>query len=125
MSSPQPRQTSPKELRRIIAASSTGTLIEWYDFFVYGSLAVVFSGFFFPTGQSSLALLVSVAAFGTGFVVRLLLAGLTYPTAVAALSTVVSLALLRGGRDNKLVRAVWSQPGTPDRADSPAPAPTG
>ena len=70
MSSPQPLQTSPKELRRIIAASSTGTLIEWYDFFVYGSLAVVFSGFFFPTGESSLALLVSVAAFGTGFVVR-------------------------------------------------------
>ncbi|MEU1301577.1 MFS transporter [Streptomyces shenzhenensis] len=70
MSSPQHLQTSPKELRRIIAASSTGTLIEWYDFFVYGSLAVVFSGFFFPTGESSLALLVSVAAFGTGFVVR-------------------------------------------------------
>lgn len=66
----QPLQTSPKEPRRIIAASSTGTLIEWYDFFIYGSLAVVFSGFFFPTGESSLALLVSVAAFGTGFVVR-------------------------------------------------------
>ncbi|MFK0280905.1 MFS transporter [Streptomyces sp. NPDC090499] len=70
MSSPQPPQTSPRELRRIIAASSTGTLIEWYDFFIYGSLAVVFSGFFFPAGESSLALLVSVAAFGTGFVVR-------------------------------------------------------
>ncbi|MEU1513856.1 MFS transporter [Streptomyces sp. NPDC005811] len=70
MSSPQPSQTTPRELRRIITASSTGTLIEWYDFFVYGSLAVVFSGLFFPTGESNLALLVSVAAFGTGFVVR-------------------------------------------------------
>ncbi|WEH19908.1 MFS transporter [Streptomyces sp. VNUA24] len=70
MSSPQSPQTSPRELRRIITASSTGTLIEWYDFFIYGSLAVVFSGFFFPAGESSLALLVSVAAFGTGFVVR-------------------------------------------------------
>lgn len=68
MSGPPP--TAPGELRRIIVASSTGTLIEWYDFFVYGSLAVVFSDFFFPTGDSRLALLVSVAAFGTGFVVR-------------------------------------------------------
>ncbi|WP_046732076.1 MFS transporter [Streptomyces humi] len=70
MSSPRPPQTSPRDLRRIITASSTGTLIEWYDFFVYGSLAVVFSGFFFPSGESGLGLLVSVAAFGTGFVVR-------------------------------------------------------
>ncbi|NEB03356.1 MFS transporter [Streptomyces sp. SID13726] len=70
MSGSQLPQTPPAELRRIITASSTGTLIEWYDFFVYGSLAVVFSGFFFPSGESSLGLLVSVAAFGTGFVVR-------------------------------------------------------
>lgn len=70
MSGSQPSPTPPRELRRIIAASSTGTLIEWYDFFVYGSLAVVFSGFFFPSGESSVGLLVSVAAFGTGFVVR-------------------------------------------------------
>ena len=54
----------------MIAASSAGTLIEWYDFFIYGSLAVVFAGFFFPAGEEHLALLVSIAAFGTGFVVR-------------------------------------------------------
>jgi MFS family permease len=59
-----------RELRKVIAASSAGTLIEWYDFFVYGSLAVVFAGFFFPAGEEHLALLVSIAAFGTGFVVR-------------------------------------------------------
>src|SRR4051794_31902219 len=61
---------SRRELRKVIAASSAGTLIEWYDFFVYGSLAVVFAGFFFPAGEQALALLVSIAAFGTGFVVR-------------------------------------------------------
>lgn len=60
----------PNKIRRIIAASSVGTLIEWYDFYIYGSLAVVFSGMFFPGGNSTAALLVTIAAFGTGFVVR-------------------------------------------------------
>ncbi len=57
-------------LRKIITASSVGTLIEWYDFYIYGSLAVVFSGMFFPEGNGTAALLVTIAAFGTGFVVR-------------------------------------------------------
>lgn len=57
-------------IRKIITASSVGTLIEWYDFYIYGSLAVVFSGMFFPSGNSTAALLVTIAAFGTGFVVR-------------------------------------------------------
>lgn len=57
-------------IRKIITASSVGTLIEWYDFYIYGSLAVVFSGLFFPSGNSTAALLVTIAAFGTGFVVR-------------------------------------------------------
>jgi MFS family permease len=58
------------KIRKIIIASSVGTLIEWYDFYIYGSLAVVFSGMFFPSGNSTVALLVTIAAFGTGFVVR-------------------------------------------------------
>lgn len=58
------------KIRKIIAASSVGTLIEWYDFYIYGSLAVVFSGMFFPNGNSTAALLVTIAAFGTGFVIR-------------------------------------------------------
>jgi MFS family permease len=70
MSSPANPAVGRRELRKVIAASSAGTLIEWYDFFVYGSLAVVFAGFFFPAGEEALALLVSIAAFGTGFVVR-------------------------------------------------------
>ncbi|MFN6548332.1 MFS transporter [Mycolicibacterium nivoides] len=58
------------KIGKIIAASSVGTLIEWYDFYIYGSLAVVFSGMFFPSGNSTAALLVTIAAFGTGFVIR-------------------------------------------------------
>lgn len=61
---------APGALRKIITASSVGTLIEWYDFYIYGSLAVVFSGMFFPEGNPLAALLISIAAFGTGFVVR-------------------------------------------------------
>ncbi|MCV7284312.1 MHS family MFS transporter [Mycolicibacterium wolinskyi] len=64
------RPASARELRKIVTASSLGTLIEWYDFYIYGSLAVVFSGMFFPEGNTAAALLVTVAAFGTGFVVR-------------------------------------------------------
>jgi MFS family permease len=54
----------------IIAASSVGTLIEWYDFYLYGSLAVFFSTLFFPTGNPTISLLVSLATFATGFAVR-------------------------------------------------------
>lgn len=61
---------APGSLRKIITASSVGTLIEWYDFYIYGSLAVVFSGMFFPESNPLAALLISIAAFGTGFVVR-------------------------------------------------------
>jgi MFS family permease len=70
MNAQTPPACGRRELRRVIIASSAGTLIEWYDFFIYGSLAVVFAGFFFPANKPGLALLVSVAAFGTGFVVR-------------------------------------------------------
>ncbi len=54
----------------VIAAASLGTLIDWYDFYLYGSLAVFFSGLFFPPGNPKLALLASLATFATGFAVR-------------------------------------------------------
>src|SRR5204863_585346 len=57
-------------LRRIIVAASLGTLFEWYDFYLYGSLAVFFGGLFFPTGNDSAQLLASLATFGAGFGVR-------------------------------------------------------
>lgn len=57
-------------LRRIIFASSLGTLFEWYDFYLYGALAVFFGGLFFPAGNERAALLASLATFGAGFGVR-------------------------------------------------------
>lgn len=63
-------QTEKKGLAGIIAASSVGTLIEWYDFYIFGSLATVISTKFFPQGDQTLALLSTLATFAAGFVVR-------------------------------------------------------
>src|SRR3954466_12243364 len=60
----------PARLRFIIGASALGTGIEWYDFYIYGVLAVFFSQHFFPPGNENLALLASLGIFWTGFVVR-------------------------------------------------------
>jgi MFS family permease len=57
-------------LRRVIFASSLGTLFEWYDFYLYGTLAAFFGGLFFPTGNETTALLAGLATFGAGFGVR-------------------------------------------------------
>jgi MFS family permease len=54
----------------VILASSLGTLFEWYDFYLYGSLAVFFGELFFPPGNERAALLASLATFGAGFGVR-------------------------------------------------------
>ena len=54
----------------MIVASSVGTLFEWYDFYLYGSLAVFFGKLFFPAGNETAQLLASLATFGAGFGVR-------------------------------------------------------
>src|SRR5262245_491182 len=59
-----------KTLRSVILAASLGTLFEWYDFYLYGSLAVFFGSLFFPTGNETAQLLASLATFGAGFGVR-------------------------------------------------------
>jgi len=56
--------------RLVVIAASLGTVFEWYDFFLYGSLAVFFSGLFFPPGNETAAFLASLATFGAGFAVR-------------------------------------------------------
>ena len=61
---------SQGELRRVLVASSVGTLFEWYDFYLYGSLAVFFGALFFPKGNETAQLLASLATFGAGFGVR-------------------------------------------------------
>jgi MFS family permease len=59
-----------RSLPGIIVAASLGTLFEWYDFYLYGSLAVFFGELFFPPGNERAALLASLATFGAGFGVR-------------------------------------------------------
>ncbi len=61
---------APASLRRVILASSLGTLFEWYDFYLYGSLAVFFGELFVPPGNERAGLLASRATFGAGFGVR-------------------------------------------------------
>src|ERR1700737_943777 len=56
--------------RQVIFASSLGTVFEWYDFYIYGTLAAFFAGLFFPPGNPVTALLTSLLTFSVGFVVR-------------------------------------------------------
>ena len=65
------RKPTPRELRRVRAASFAGTTIEFYDFFIYGTAAaLVFPTVFFPALGSGAALMASFATFGVGFVAR-------------------------------------------------------
>ncbi len=55
---------------QIIGASSVGTMIEWYDFYIFGSLATVISPLFYPKGNNTIALIAYLSTFAVGFVVR-------------------------------------------------------
>ncbi len=62
--------TKPWSIGKVIAASSVGTLIEWYDFYIFGSLAVIISTQFFPKDNPTAAILSTLATFAAGFIVR-------------------------------------------------------
>ena len=59
-----------KRDRLVIFASTLGTIFEWYDFFIYGTLAAVIGKQFFPTGNETAQFLLALASFGVGFGVR-------------------------------------------------------
>ncbi|GAB3560611.1 MFS transporter [Spirosoma fluminis] len=59
-----------RTLFSVISASSVGTLIEWYDFYIFGSLAAILSSQFFPKDNPTAALLSTLATFAAGFIVR-------------------------------------------------------
>ncbi len=61
---------STRGIWRVIGASSAGTLIEWYDFYIFGSLATVIANQFFPKTNPTAALLSTLATFAAGFIVR-------------------------------------------------------
>src|SRR3974377_1164282 len=58
------------EGKRVIFASSLGTVFEWYDFYLYATLAPFFAALFFPKGNATAALLSAFAAYAAGFLVR-------------------------------------------------------
>lgn len=60
-------EPSPADMRLVIAASSAGTVFEWYDFFIYGTLGAILSKTFFPTGNAALEMLLFWLVFAVGF----------------------------------------------------------
>ena len=63
----QQREPTEKEIRLVIAASSAGTIFEWYDFFIYGTLAGLIGAAFFPSDNETLEILLVWAGFAVGF----------------------------------------------------------
>ena len=61
---------APKGIWKVIGASSAGTMIEWYDFYIFGALAPVIAPLFYPSGNDTLALIAYLSTFAVGFVVR-------------------------------------------------------
>ena len=74
ISATAPAVAPPEHLERkiwaVIAASSAGTVIEWYDFYIFGSLSAVLSGVFYPESNSTISLLKWLATFAAGFAMR-------------------------------------------------------
>ena len=64
------RRVDAAEERRVIIASSVGTVFEWYDFYLYAILANFFAGLFFPPGNVTFQLLGAFGAYAAGFLVR-------------------------------------------------------
>src|SRR6266436_4557624 len=62
--------TAEYSIWRVILASSVGTMIEWYDFYIFGSLAAVLSTKFYPPGNPTFAFIAYLSTFAVGFMVR-------------------------------------------------------
>lgn len=60
----------PASLLKVIFGSATGTMIEWYDFYIFGALTAVLAVKFYPPGNDTFALIAYLATFAIGFVVR-------------------------------------------------------
>jgi MFS family permease len=64
------RQPSEQEIRLVIGASSAGTIFEWYDFFIYGTLAYILKDAFYDVDNDTLGLLLVWSTFAVGFAFR-------------------------------------------------------
>ncbi|MHC2748911.1 MFS family permease [Bradyrhizobium diazoefficiens] len=67
---PADQNLTRSEERQVVLASTLGTVFEWYDFFIYGSLAVFMSSVLFPPDNPTAAVLASLGALAAGFVIR-------------------------------------------------------
>ncbi|TYO65614.1 MHS family MFS transporter [Bradyrhizobium hipponense] len=67
---PADQNLTRSEERQVVFASTLGTMFEWYDFFIYGSLAVFMSSVLFPPDNPTAAVLASLGALAAGFVIR-------------------------------------------------------
>ncbi len=65
-----PEVLDMRTIRQVVVASSAGTVIEWYDFYVFGTLAPILAPLFFPSSSETAAFLNTLATFGAGFAVR-------------------------------------------------------
>src|SRR5437667_10976423 len=63
-------QLAIKDLRRVVIAAAVGNVIEWYDFYIFGSLASLLSVKFFAAGAAGSALIKTVGTFTAGFLIR-------------------------------------------------------
>ena len=123
--------TQEYSIWRVIMASSVGTMIEWYDFYIFGSLAAILALKFYPPGNDTFAYIAYLATFAVGFLVRPFgalffgrigdLIGRKYAflvtLSIMGFST-FAIGLMPSYRDGRLVRA--------DRSDSdPRSAGTG
>jgi MFS family permease len=70
MNEPSPSELLDRKHKLVIFASSLGTIFEWYDFYIYGTLAAFFGKLFFPVDNPTTGFLSSLALFGVGFSVR-------------------------------------------------------
>lgn len=66
----QADEISKWKIWQVIGASSVGTMIEWYDFYIFGSLAAVISPLFYPPENQTFAFIAYLATFAVGFIVR-------------------------------------------------------
>ena len=63
-------EISKAKIWQVIGASSVGTMIEWYDFYIFGSLAGIIAPLFYPPGNDTFAYIAYLATFAVGFIVR-------------------------------------------------------
>src|SRR6185436_11743371 len=87
-----PNTLAPAE-RRVIFASSLGTVFEWYDFYLYATLAPFFAALFFPKGNDTAALLAAFATYAAGFLPTYETLGLAAPLILVTLRLLQGLAL--------------------------------